>query len=293
MTDYLGRLMELYRKLSSGGYGFTDRELALVMLIGLSDTYDLKPGARRKNPYNEEKKGSDDNEPKAMFTKKKGKTKFYNKKDDGKGSNENREGNISAGNANEKRQEKWYCCGKFGHISSSTNITIEQRESRTLYLNSGVTHHMTSANKLMNFKPAPSIVEAANKDKMQVTGSAQFFLCKENDGPGITLAKILHVPDLNGTLLSIGQVDKLGMFINIGGGKTTVSDCEGEIRLTGMRSEILYSTLQVTPTTKIAKSNENILWNRRLGHLNHEATKKIGNLPGDVLQEKCGACMEG
>ena len=31
----LARLMEIHQKLSNGGYAFTDREMALVMLIGL------------------------------------------------------------------------------------------------------------------------------------------------------------------------------------------------------------------------------------------------------------------
>lgn len=35
IQSYLGRLMDLHRKLSNGGYAFTDREVALIMLIGL------------------------------------------------------------------------------------------------------------------------------------------------------------------------------------------------------------------------------------------------------------------
>ena len=35
VQDYLGRLMDLHRKLSNGGYAFTDREVALVMLLGM------------------------------------------------------------------------------------------------------------------------------------------------------------------------------------------------------------------------------------------------------------------
>ncbi|GBL94287.1 hypothetical protein AVEN_16807-1 [Araneus ventricosus] len=35
MKSYLGRLMNIHRKLSSGGYAFSDREVALIMLIAL------------------------------------------------------------------------------------------------------------------------------------------------------------------------------------------------------------------------------------------------------------------
>ncbi|GLV34533.1 hypothetical protein CBL_07176 [Carabus blaptoides fortunei] len=111
MTDYLGRLMELHRKLSSGGYGFTVRELALVMLMGLPDTYEplilnlkqdektlttRKVKARllveeKRQSRREEEKGSDNGEPKAMCTNKKGKTRYHIKKDDEKRANGSRE----------------------------------------------------------------------------------------------------------------------------------------------------------------------------------------------------------
>ena len=35
MNAYLGRLVNLHRKVSACGYGFTDREVALVMLMRL------------------------------------------------------------------------------------------------------------------------------------------------------------------------------------------------------------------------------------------------------------------
>lgn len=40
MKEYLSRLMDLHRKLSNGGYGFTDKEVALVMLLGLPEPYE-------------------------------------------------------------------------------------------------------------------------------------------------------------------------------------------------------------------------------------------------------------
>ncbi|KAH9379334.1 hypothetical protein HPB48_015137 [Haemaphysalis longicornis] len=40
MQSYLGRLMELHRKLSSAGHAFTDREVTLVMLMGLPAAYE-------------------------------------------------------------------------------------------------------------------------------------------------------------------------------------------------------------------------------------------------------------
>ncbi|GBM65160.1 hypothetical protein AVEN_185796-1 [Araneus ventricosus] len=39
MKFYLGRLMDIHMKLSSGGYVFTDREVALIKLNGLPKSY--------------------------------------------------------------------------------------------------------------------------------------------------------------------------------------------------------------------------------------------------------------
>ncbi|KAH9377835.1 hypothetical protein HPB48_006508 [Haemaphysalis longicornis] len=40
MQSYLGRLMELHRNLSSAEHAFTDREVSLVMLMGLPAAYE-------------------------------------------------------------------------------------------------------------------------------------------------------------------------------------------------------------------------------------------------------------
>ncbi|GBL79313.1 hypothetical protein AVEN_92519-1 [Araneus ventricosus] len=40
MKSYLGRLMDIHRKLSSGNYAFTGRKVALIMLIGLPKSYE-------------------------------------------------------------------------------------------------------------------------------------------------------------------------------------------------------------------------------------------------------------
>ncbi|GLV46205.1 hypothetical protein CBL_10000 [Carabus blaptoides fortunei] len=207
-----------FRDMTNEERKMNNKALAFYYLDDIA--FDFKPGARRKTLTSkkvkarllvqekrqcrrEEEKGSDDDEPKAMFTKKKGKTKYHIKKDD-----ENE--------ANESREETSTEVKKAVHRALRLTLLSNQRESRSWYLDSGATDHMTSEkNKLMNFKSATSIVEAANKDKMQVTGNgcAEFFLCKENGGTGITLANVLHVPDLDGNLLSIGRMDKFEIFI--------------------------------------------------------------------------------
>lgn len=90
MRDYLGRLMGLHRKLSSAGYAFTDREVALVMLMGLPTTYEplilnleqdedqlttktvktrLLIEEKRKLRRDEERVNDDENQTKALISK--------------------------------------------------------------------------------------------------------------------------------------------------------------------------------------------------------------------------------
>lgn len=134
VKSYLGRLMEIHRKLSNGGYAFTDREVALVMLIGLPKSYEALIINLEKDEENlgtaivkskllvEEKRISRNDryetetpEERALHTKNfnlaskkqiQGKTtkKWLPKKSD--------EGDLSR-----RKATKCFSCGEWGHIS--------------------------------------------------------------------------------------------------------------------------------------------------------------------------------
>ncbi|KFM59483.1 Retrovirus-related Pol polyprotein from transposon TNT 1-94, partial [Stegodyphus mimosarum] len=136
VQSYLARLMDLHRKLANGGYAFTDREVALVMLLGLPRSYEslilslekdeanltttiVKPRLlveekriiRNQSPakvYHEEQalhtKGFATNQKKPAFGKpmKKYAAKRPNEEETNRG-----------------RSTKCFSCGQWGHISKN------------------------------------------------------------------------------------------------------------------------------------------------------------------------------
>lgn len=144
MKEYLSRLTDLHRKLSNGGYGFTDKELALVMLLGLPETYEplilkleqdeatlttkevkarLLVEEKRKQRREEEQMTETVCEPKALVTKDKPMLR-HDKTMEGNRPEQRvryREGGRKVfpkeGNAGTKRRVRCFACGRLGHIA--------------------------------------------------------------------------------------------------------------------------------------------------------------------------------
>lgn len=142
MKSYLGRLMELNRKLKSSGYDFKDREVALVMLMGLPESYEalilnleqdedalstkkvktrLLLEEKRKLRREEEL----DNKPKAMAMQHK-KKQYQNAEKKSKQSVENKSA-IDGKVGDRRRWFKCYCCNKFGHIAKDCPEAQEEQ----------------------------------------------------------------------------------------------------------------------------------------------------------------------
>ncbi|GLV31416.1 hypothetical protein CBL_20035 [Carabus blaptoides fortunei] len=149
MRDYLGRITELHRKLSSSGYGFTVKELALVMLMGLPEAYEplilnleqdenslstKKVKARllieEKRKVRREEERLSDNEgdsSKALYSRnQRGNFKLHKQAKDDKKPNTNKswkedrsESMSQKDNDVSRRRICCYGCGKFGHIAKN------------------------------------------------------------------------------------------------------------------------------------------------------------------------------
>lgn len=209
VKSYLGRLMDIHRKLSSGGYAFTDREVALIMLIGLPKSYESLIINLEKDEENlttavvksklliEEKRISrneyadvEKHEERALHTK------SFNSMQKKPVHEKNKKWASKKQEEAESYQRKTKCfsCGEWGHISrhceeakqksqSAAKTVIDlknwalsvnlknENKSRLWILDSGATEHMTSDKaKYVNFKHYKSTVEVANSEKIEVTG---------------------------------------------------------------------------------------------------------------------------
>lgn len=140
MQDYLGRLMDLHRKLSSAGYAFTDREVALVMLMGLPETYEqlilnleqdeetlttrtvktrLLIEEKRKLRRSEECTSDEESRTMALISKARSKieSKQHNEKVHPPNVKKDEKKNRQCTSSTQKKKVRCFACGKIGHIA--------------------------------------------------------------------------------------------------------------------------------------------------------------------------------
>lgn len=140
MQSYLGRLMELHRKLSSAGHAFTDREVALVMLMGLPASYEplilnleqdeeqlstkvvktrLLIEEKRKLRRNEESVDNDDSQTRALVSKScsTSDSKQQNDKMSYQPAHKKDDKIRQRTSGVQKKKVRCFACGKIGHIA--------------------------------------------------------------------------------------------------------------------------------------------------------------------------------
>lgn len=143
---YLARLMDLHRKLSNGGYAFTDREVALVMLLGLPKAYESLILNFEKDEANltttfvksrllvEEKRiarneslSKECHEEQALHTK----SFTYNQKKPAaeKPIKKYMPRKHNEEEINRRKNIKCFCCGRWGHISRNCEEAKQQKQN--------------------------------------------------------------------------------------------------------------------------------------------------------------------
>lgn len=339
VQSYLGRLMDLHRKLSTGGYAFTDREVALIMLIGLPRSYEsliinlekdeeiLTTAMVKSKLLLEEKRiarneniAADTVEERALHTKniparktpgKNMKKMAYKREDDETDTH--------------RRKTKCFSCGEWGHISKTCNEARKQGQisaktavdlkrnwalsanedtknnPNTWILDSGATEHMTSVReKYFKFKPYSSTVEVANSEKIKVTGIGDTIikLPGEAEEKTIALSNVLYVPNLGGNLLSIGRIEERGFKVEFSDGEAKILEKNGVVILTAKREGRLYVVKEKQDFAHIARSKNDELWHRRLGHPNYSLIKGCYSNEDesgseDPPDERCSVCIQG
>ncbi|UYV63799.1 hypothetical protein LAZ67_2005665 [Cordylochernes scorpioides] len=223
---------------------------------------------------------------------------------------------------------KYFCCGKMGHIAKNCifNLAVKERfcftenkeqakrllsnpdkiskqkafffregnrESHLWYLDSGATEHMVSdRSKLTNIREISSLVETANKQSIHVTemGDITFKVNNKNGGGSLFLKNVLIVPEIEGNLLSVGRIEKLGNNVIFENGNVKVLNQQGELLVKAPRNGNTYYIEEFNNSARITKVREDI-WHRCLGHLNKEAVAKM-NIGEKRSDNQCTVCME-
>lgn len=355
VQSYLGRLMDIHRKLSTSGYSFTDREVALVMLIGLPKAYEPLILNLEKDEENmtttlvkssliiEEKRihrkdtSQEFSEEKALHTKnfqpKKPLKKwqkiksFQGAEDDGsQGRNKewhpkkNYQGAEDEGF--QRRNTRCFSCGEWGHISKNC-VEAQQRvqnmaktavDLRNLalsatcgnykshwILDSGATEHMTSdRERFDSLQQYTSTVEVANSEKIAVTGKGEILLAPRDNANGrnFTMSDVLYVPNLGGSLLSIGRIEERGFRVQFAEGEAKIINKDGETVLTAKRRGRLYMIEESQPTAYLTKAENEELWHRRLGHPHKTGVKSFDSSVDNQktnpsTNSPCSVCIQG
>ncbi|KAJ9553429.1 hypothetical protein OSB04_017474 [Centaurea solstitialis] len=180
----------------------------------------------------------------------------------------------------------------------------QEPDGHVWYMDSGCSKHMTGRKELLaNFKQKyGGNVRFGNKLSAPIMGYGDILHHK------ITINKVAYVEGLSHNLLCIGKFCDKGLEVNFRETRCCVRTYEGQELIEGTRRSNLYTVnfQKQRPFTEIcllskATSNQNVLWHRRLSHLNYATINQLAKaglvtgLPSlkFTKEQLCSACEMG
>ncbi|GBM33744.1 Retrovirus-related Pol polyprotein from transposon TNT 1-94 [Araneus ventricosus] len=115
------------------------------------------------------------------------------------------------------------------------------------------------------------------------------MLCRLENEQGIVLTNVLYIPELNGNLISIKQIQKAGYSVLFKDNKVIVKGKNKTFVLCELNSKGQYISefIPTVSNTFVAKTEEAELWHRRLEHSGNHALRKLGLPTSDSFCEYC------
>ncbi|KAJ9560782.1 hypothetical protein OSB04_005942 [Centaurea solstitialis] len=180
----------------------------------------------------------------------------------------------------------------------------QEPDGHVWYMDSGCSKHMTGRKELLaNFKQKyGGNVRFGNKLSAPIMGYGDILHHK------ITINKVAYVEGLSHNLLSIGKFCDKGLEVNFRETRCCVRTFEGQELIEGTRRSNLYTVnfQKQRPFTEVcllskATFNQNVLWHRRLSHLNYATINQLAKtglvtgLPSlrFTKEQLCSACEMG
>ncbi len=176
--------------------------------------------------------------------------------------------------------------------SMKVALTVNSKSTKDagFYLDSAVDVHM-SYNRLLFSKYNEvwlSPIRMADNSKLRVLGKSTVSLTVMIDGETfqVNFRNVLHSPDLEYHLLSVGIIEEASYSVLAKNGKMTVFDNEDNVALVGTRigtgylvdipfDETYQALSSYSPPQNHASWTE---LHRRLGHLNMQDVKKLAGM---------------
>ncbi|KAJ9559742.1 hypothetical protein OSB04_004902 [Centaurea solstitialis] len=209
---------------------------------------------------------------------------------------------------NPKPKQKYSPKGKQEHVSKPANPNQKgpntKWDGHVWYMDSGCSKHMTGRKELLaNFKQKyGGNVRFGNKLSAPIMGYGDILHHK------ITINKVAYVEGLSHNLLSIGKFCDKKLEVNFRETRCCVRTYDGQELIEGTRRSNLYTVnfRKQRPFTEVcllskATFNQNVLWHRRLSHLNYATINQLAKtglvtgLPSlrFTKEQLCSACEMG
>ncbi|KAJ9547551.1 hypothetical protein OSB04_020094 [Centaurea solstitialis] len=177
----------------------------------------------------------------------------------------------------------------------------QEHDGHVWYMDSGCSKHMTGRKELLaNFKQKyGGNVRFGNKLSAPIMGYGDILHHK------ITINKVAYVEGLSHNLLSIGKFCDKKLEVNFRETRCCVRTYDGQELIEGTRRSNLYTVnfRKQRPFTEVcllskATFNQNVLWHRRLSHLNYATINQLAktglvtSLPSlkFTKEQLCSAC---
>ncbi|GBN33457.1 hypothetical protein AVEN_150741-1 [Araneus ventricosus] len=173
-------------------------------------------------------------------------------------------------------------CGKLGHKKQNCrNLTrkktpFKEEEAETVSF-------VVGEGEVKRF-----IVDSAKSSLQEVAGTG--VICgRLKNGQEIVLTNILFIPELNGNLISVKQIQTAGYSVLFKDNKAIVKGKNKTFALCELNSKRQYVNDFIPPVsnTFVTETEEAELWHHRLGHSGNHALRKLGLPTSDSLCENC------
>ncbi|GBM54665.1 Copia protein [Araneus ventricosus] len=174
-------------------------------------------------------------------------------------------------------------CSKKRHIARFCDKTVVCHHCVKLG------HKKRNCRYLTQLKPSSGTVSCASKSSLLEVAGTDVIRGRLKNGQEIVLTNVLFISELNGNLISIKQIQKVGYSVLFKDNKAIVKGKSKTFVLCELNSKGQYVS-DFIPTVWnifVAETEEAELWHRRLGHSGNHALRKFGLPTSDSFYENC------
>lgn len=328
MEEYVNEIMALSQQLMSIGKPMDDEFLGVIMLQGLTDEYEPMVMALEnsgveitsdfvKTKLLQDKKwqnGKHSVDSALAMKHKPNKSPWcWNCRQKGHYKNQCQQKPVSGTEKNEKtlRKTKKKFDSQGGHKVLFTALGVNMG-SKDWYVDSGASSHMTGNKEILtklSEKNSGQEIFVANNTKLSVAGTGNSLVKLKPTGDEKEILDVKYVPNLSVNLLSVNSMVSKGYSVYFDADSCKILNnkgchIKGEPIATATNVDGLYKLDMLNQNEEqvnIAKiQNSQMLWHKRLGHLNHYSMGllKNGLATGLTYNEEkipsyCESCIKG